>query len=253
MNQEQNYMRDAREAPWGLGATIVWGLFVTIVFIFLQGLVLVGFVAINTTNNTDASLYTMVKNLEVNGFIIAVATFVTTLLCVALIVVLVRLRRGLTVKRYLGLKAIAPRSLFIWIVIVTVFALISDLLTPVSGRPLIPDFMVDAYSTARCAPLFWCAIVVAAPLFEEVFFRGFLFEGFQQSRLGPLGAIAVTSFAWAIMHVQYGAYELGTVFVLGIIFGVARWKAQSLYPPLAMHALFNLFALIQLAAYFGSV
>jgi membrane protease YdiL (CAAX protease family) len=195
----------------------------------------------------------MVKNQGVNGFVMAVATFVTTPLCVALVAVLVWLRHGPTVKRYLGLKAIAPRTMLTWIVTLTVFAFISDLLTRLSGRPLIPDFMVEAYTTARSAPLFWFAIVVAAPLFEEVFFRGFLFEGFQYSRLGPLGAIGVTSLAWAIMHVQYGAYELGTVFVLGIFFGVARWKTQSLYPPLAMHALFNLFALIQLAAYFGSI
>jgi membrane protease YdiL (CAAX protease family) len=225
---------------------------VTAAFIFLQGLVLVWFAAADAANNPAASLHSMVKNLKVNGFVIAVATFVTTPLCIALIALVAWLRHGPTIRRYLGLKATAPRTMLIWIVTLTVFALISDLLTRLSGRPLIPDFMVDAYATARSAPLFWCAIVVAAPLFEEVFFRGFLFEGFQYSRLGPLGAIGVTSLAWAIMHVQYGAYELGTVFVLGIIFGVARWKAQSLYPPLAMHALFNLFALLQLAFYFGS-
>jgi hypothetical protein len=114
-----------------------------------------------------------------------------------------------------------------------------------------PDFMVDAYATAYFAPLFWLAIIVAAPLFEEVFFRGFLFEGFQHSRLGPLGAVFLTSLAWTILHVQYGAYELGTIFGLGVVFGVARLKTQSIYPPLAMHSLFNLFAMAQLVSYLG--
>jgi membrane protease YdiL (CAAX protease family) len=243
-------MIDSSQAPWGLGATVGWGILVATAFIFFQGLVLAGFVAVDAAKNSDAFMNTMVKNLKVNGFILAMATFVSTPLCIALIALLARLRRGPSVKSYLGLTAIAPRTMLIWLGILTLFALISDLLTRVLGRTLIPDFMVDAYATAHSAPLFLLAIVVVAPLFEEVFFRGFLFEGFQHSKLGSLGAVFWTSFAWTIMHVQYGAYELGTIFALGIVFGIARLKSQSIYPPLAMHSLFNLFAMVQLAVYF---
>ena len=155
-------------------------------------------------------------------------------------------------KRYLGLNAIAPRTMLTWLGILTLFALASDLLTRLLGRPIIPDFMAHIYETASVAPLLWIALIAAAPLFEEIFFRGFLFEGFQYSKLGPIGTVLLTSLGWTVLHLQYGAYELGTIFLLGVLFGVARLKTKSIYPPLAMHALFNLFAMVQLVAYFGS-
>jgi len=251
MNSDTNKATHSRETPWGMWGTVGWGLLVAGVFTILQGLVLAGFVASEVASNPDADLYAAARGLGGNGFVMTLATFVTTPLCIGLIALLVRLRKGPTIARYLGLKAIAPRTMLFWLGIVTLFALIAEFLAHLLGRPYMPDFMVDAYATAYFAPLFWLAIIVAAPLFEEVFFRGFLFEGFQHSRLGPLGAVFLTSLAWTILHVQYGAYELGTIFGLGVVFGVARLKTQSIYPPLAMHSLFNLFAMAQLVSYLG--
>ena len=156
-------------------------------------------------------------------------------------------------KRYLGLDAVAPRTILTWLGILTLFALASDFLTRLLGRPLVPEFMVNVYETASFAPLLWVAFIAAAPLFEEVFFRGFLFEGFRHSRIGSIGAVLVTSLGWTVLHLQYGAYELGIIFVLGILFGVARVKTRSIHPPVLMHALFNLFAMIQLVAFFDGV
>jgi membrane protease YdiL (CAAX protease family) len=252
MHAEANHMIASKDMPWGMWATIGFGLVVGAIFILLQVLLFEGFVAVERTMKLDIGVDAMSKNLRMSGFFIAVATFVTTPLCICFITLLVRLRRSLTVKQYLGLNVIAPKTMLLWLGMVTLFALISDCLTRLLGRPLIPDFMVDVYTTAYFAPLFWIAIVVAVPLFEEVFFRGFLFEGFRHSKLGPIGAVLLTSLAWTVLHVQYGAYELGTIFILGVVFGAARLKTRSIYPPIAMHSLFNLFAMIQLVASLGS-
>lgn len=248
---DTNKTTKARGTPWGLGATVGWGLLVAAFFIVLQGFVLAGFVAREVAGNPDADIYMAAKELGRNGFLMALATLVTTPLCIGLIVFLVRLRKGPTIARYLGLKAIALRTMLFWLGIITLFALLAELLAHLAGWPFMPDFMVAAYATAYFPPLFWIALIVAAPLFEEVFFRGFLFEGFQHSRVGPQGAVFLTALAWTILHVQYSGYELVTVFVLGVIFGIARWKTQSIFSPLAMHSLFNLFAMAQLVAYFG--
>jgi membrane protease YdiL (CAAX protease family) len=251
MTSDTNKTPYSAETPWGIWATVGWGLLVAGVFIVLQGSVLAGFIAREVAGNPDADIYMAAKELGRNGFLMALATLVTTPLCIGLIVFLVRLQKGPTIARYLGLKAIGPRTMLFWLGIITLFALLAELLAHLAGWPFLPDFMVAAYATAYFPPLFWIALIVAAPLFEEVFFRGFLFEGFQHSRVGPGGAVCLTSVAWTILHVQYGGYELGTIFALGVIFGIARWKTQSIYPPLAMHSLFNLFAMAQLVAYFG--
>jgi membrane protease YdiL (CAAX protease family) len=244
-------MSDSGTTPWGAWATVGWGVVILIAFFVFQGFVYLGFAAVEAVRNPDLSFDAMVKSIGMNGFVISVTSCVTTPLCIGLIVLFVWLRQGPSVKRYLGLNAIALRTIFMWLGIVTLFALASDMLTRYLGRPIVPEFMVQLFETASVAPLLWIALIVAAPLFEEVFFRGFIFKGFQHSKLGPIGTVLLTSLGWTVLHLQYGAYELVTIFLLGILFGVARLKSKSIYPTLAMHALFNLFAMIQLISLVG--
>ena len=253
MHAETSYMSDSSKTPWGAWATAGWGFLIMIAFFIFQGFVYAGFAAVEAVNNPGIRIDSMMKSIGMNGFVIVVTSCITTPLCIALIVVCARLRKGPSVKRYLGFNAVTPRTMLMWLGILTLFALASDVLTRLLGRPIVPDFMVHIYETVSIAPLLWIALIVSAPLFEEIFFRGFLFEGFQHSQLGPIGTIFLTSLGWTVLHLQYGTYELGTIFVLGILFGVARLKTRSIYPPLAMHTLFNLFAMVQLVAYFGSV
>jgi membrane protease YdiL (CAAX protease family) len=89
--------------------------------------------------------------------------------------------------------------------------------------------------------------VVAAPLYEETFFRGFMFRGIRQSRLGATGALLITAAVWALMHVQYDAFTVAQIFAGGILLGAARLKTGSIYTTLAMHALWGLVATIEIA------
>jgi len=88
--------------------------------------------------------------------------------------------------------------------------------------------------------------MVAAPLGEETLFRGFFFQGLLRSRLGAPGAIALSSLFWALIHVQYDAYGIATIFVTGLFLGYARLKTQSLYVPIFLHSLNNLGATLEL-------
>ena len=98
--------------------------------------------------------------------------------------------------------------------------------------------------------LIWIAVVIFAPVFEEIFFRGFLFAGFRNSRVGIIGAILLTAVLWALLHAtQYGIWELLVIFGLGVAFGVARWKTNSLFASLSMHSMWNLIAMVQTLLY----
>ena len=78
-------------------------------------------------------------------------------------------------------------------------------------------------------------VAVAAPIFEELVFRGFMYSGFERS-LGAVPAVLLTSAIFAMMHVQYNHYELLHIFVLGLVLAWARMRTQSLWTPIAMHA-----------------
>ena len=90
-------------------------------------------------------------------------------------------------------------------------------------------------------------MVIFAPIFEEVFFRGFLFVGLRQSRVGVVGTIGLTALIWTLMHVQYSVYEMSTIFVLGIVLGIGRFKTDSLWSALLMHVFVNLIATLEVS------
>jgi len=88
-------------------------------------------------------------------------------------------------------------------------------------------------------------VLLAAPICEEIIFRGFLFDGFRASRLGPPAAIIITAVTWTALHAQYDAYGLATILVIGILLGLARHGTGSIVPCVAMHFANNLVAVIE--------
>jgi len=129
-----------------------------------------------------------------------------------------------------------------------VMVVLSDGLTALMGRPIVPDIMVKAYQTAYFPPMLWLAVIVGAPLSEEIMFRGFLFKGILHSKLGGVGAVLMTSLIWSLIHAQYDWYGKATIFVSGLLIGSARLRTDSVYPGIVMHASMNLIATVQVMA-----
>ena len=78
-------------------------------------------------------------------------------------------------------------------------------------------------------------------------FRGFLFQGLMCSRLGPTGAVLLTSLLWAVIHLQYGPVEITFIFLLGVVLGCIRLKTGSIWTPFLVHAVSNLIATVEVA------
>jgi hypothetical protein len=118
-----------------------------------------------------------------------------------------------------------------------------------SGRELVPSFQVEAYQSAKDAGwlvLMTFAIVVIAPVGEEVIFRGFLFRGLVRPHREWL-AIAVIAAAWALLHIQYDWLGMAQIFAVGMIFGWFRWASGSTTLTIMMHVLVNAEAMIETA------
>ncbi len=78
--------------------------------------------------------------------------------------------------------------------------------------------------------------VVAAPVFEEIVFRGILFPWLVR-RAGLWPGIVCVSFFFAGLHMHLPS--LLPLFLLSVMFCVAYARTQSLWVPIGMHALFN--------------
>ena len=122
------------------------------------------------------------------------------------------------------------------------------------GREATPGFMTDLLKSGRdkgAALMLLFAFSVAAPMSEEVLARGFLYRGWSASFLRVPGAILLSSLLWTVVHLQYDLYFLAEVFSIGLWFGYMRYRSNSLWLTIVLHALNNLTAVV-LTMWLGS-
>ncbi|MCD4657184.1 MAG: CPBP family intramembrane metalloprotease [Planctomycetes bacterium] len=80
------------------------------------------------------------------------------------------------------------------------------------------------------------AVVVGAPIFEEIVFRGFLFQALRKHQSIMLAATS-QGFIFAILHMSLSAFL--PLWVLGVVLALMAEKFQSLLPSIIAHAIFN--------------
>ncbi len=231
--------------PWGFWATAGLGVAVFVAFLVIQSVASIPFVLAGMVENPGMSSADVALTLSTNSEYIAAALLATGTLGTLAVGSFAWLRRGIPVRDYLALSAPKGRALVLWIAVTVAAVALLQAATVLLGRDT-PEFVVDLYANVRLPLLLAIGTVVGAPLFEEAFFRGFLFAGWSRSRLGVSGTILLTSFVWALMHIQYGIYEIAQIFLLGIVLAAARAHTGTLAVPLAMHAMVNLGAHMQM-------
>ena len=247
-------MRDDMSAkPWGLWATLGFSAIVLALYAVLQILVATVFASFAKAEHPELDLEVYAKSLSSNGFCFAIMAVVSGLICTPLTLLFTKLRKTISVKNYIGFKEPLKREWVQWLLILAAFLFLSDGVSLLLHQPIVPPFMVDAYKTASSLPALLFAIVVVAPIFEEIFFRGFLFQGIRYSRLGPIGAIGITSLVWAVIHLQYDIYGMATVFALGLLFAMARLKTDSIHLLMVMHSIVGLVATLETVLYVHSL
>jgi membrane protease YdiL (CAAX protease family) len=97
--------------------------------------------------------------------------------------------------------------------------------------------------------LFGAMAVTLAPLFEEMFFRGFL-QPLLSRTFGIVIGIAVTAACFGALHgPEYsGAWQyIVAVFLVGVVLGIVRARANSLIPSTVTHACYNAAFIVALA------
>jgi uncharacterized protein len=234
--------------PWGFWATLGFSFAVMVMFTLVQLFVLLALVVVQSFEKPNFGAHDL-GEVANSGLYLSVASCISAPVCLALIVLFAKLRKHMTIRDYLSLNWVSAKNFVVWTAIVLVYVAITDGMTWLLGRDIVPEFMVETYHTAGFAPLLWVALIIAAPVFEELFFRGFMFRGIQYSLAGSLGAILITSLAWSIVHVQYDVYQVSEIFVSGMLLGIARSRHNSTALTVVLHSLMNLIATIELEVY----
>lgn len=158
-----------------------------------------------------------------------------------LLVLFLTKKRGISWSNDLGLVKPAIWALALWIVVWVGWMafdewLIARLdLDQAKPWPDLPPLVVA---------LRILTIGILGPISEELVVRGFFLHILRRTRLGVIGAILVTSLAWGVVH-SYGLGAIALIVGDGILLGAARVYGRSLYIPIAMHVIGNLFSIYQ--------
>jgi CAAX protease family protein len=233
----------SRPHPWGVPGTLLWG---------AAG---IGAIFLYATANEMWRAW--------SGSPIALpptfALFVQPLLdvlVIAMVVVAVR-QTGCRVSEYLGL--VRPRvgdvlrgigwGIVGWIAIALVAGIFMAVMMLLGKAPAAPASLpsvaallggVDKWAFLLSI---WILMVIVAPVAEELLFRGFLYRGLVDTRLGSFGAILLTSVVFGLIH-KYGfGWErvVATAF-LGLLLGWLRHRTGATNVPIVAHATANVIA-----------
>src|SRR5262245_9594142 len=234
---------------WGLVGTILWGALVAAIFVFVQVAGMLASISLGNPNLSPEELQALVEGAETNGSALSIATIATATVCVPLLLGIVKLKRGSRIASYLAVRLPPLKVLATWFGVLALFIALTEVVSVLMDRPAVPEFMASVYASTEPVWLLWVALAVAAPLFEEVFFRGFLLKGL--SFMGPVAAIGITAALWAAVHLQYDRYDVSVIFLLGLLLGTARVKTDSLLVPIVLHAAINLLATVETAFVLG--
>lgn len=112
---------------------------------------------------------------------------------------------------------------------------------PLSSAIPLPDFMRDIFLELMSNEgiLAFVTLAVAAPILEELIFRGIVLDGLLK-RYSPVKAILVSSFLFGIVHMN--PWQFVSAFLIGIFMGWVYWKSGNLALTIFIHFVNNAFA-----------
>ncbi len=115
-----------------------------------------------------------------------------------------------------------------------VVAFFYGLRLPIEAHPVVDELLKQDRMDLRLSLAF--SVVVAAPFFEEIFFRGFLYQALRR-RMYPWAAVLATGLLFAIIHPSF--FQASLVFPLGLLLAYLMEKTGSLIPCMVVHFLIN--------------
>jgi len=234
----------AAPRPWGYVSTLGW-----VIMAHVIGSA-AGFAAVHAVRPDAVGSLADINDLLKDGWLFALSTLVAAPVMIAVLVLAVRLR-SMTVSDYLALTWPSGRVIGIALAALVVFMPALDGFAYVMGQPIVTPFQIDLYIGAQKSGtllMLWIALVVAAPVWEEIAFRGFLYRGWVRSARSALPAIVIISAFFAILHLQYNWFGILQVFIIGLLLGFARWRSGSTCLTMLMHAVINFYSTVQTVA-----
>lgn len=184
----------------------------------------------------------ILKNLEIEQSITDGLIFLSLYIALFVITIKIGLQRIRSVNDHdfnIKIKAVSIPVIFISIVVLIALIIITE---PISLLIPMPD-SVKAYFEKMIQPniLSFISVAVAAPILEEILFRGIILEGFLRN-YSPQKAIIWSAVLFGVFHLN--PWQAIGAIIFGLFFGWLYWKTNSLIPGIILHFVNNFAAFI---------
>lgn len=206
-----------------------------------------GFVGLFSTvayaTNFSASTDTPEEPLYESSFFVASLFGLGLMLGAALLVAFGARKRDLfALRRPRSWRRAIAIAIGVLVGVLALSGLVSLWLDPGEEQGLLPEEWPPP--DAAVFALNAVAVIVGAPLAEEILFRGLGYS--LLARFGTPVAVIGTAAAWGAAHGLVEAFPL--IFALGVGLALLRRFTGSVFPGMILHALFNALALVTAAA-----
>lgn len=227
---------------YGVAMTCVLSCVILLVFFTIQivGVAIFASYVLPASQATNWQIMLLMGNQ--NGTVMGLMVTMVFVVIISTVAIIIKLKKGACVQDYLALYGFTGSQfwrgvglLFLLNIVIQVVSVWLDL------KPM--DFLDTMYATAHPLWLLVLAMVVLAPIYEEVMFRGFMWVGLAKSRLGFWGATFITSAIFAAIHTQYTSVELIAIVALAFLFSYTRARSGSLLLPMVLHIFNNALAM----------
>jgi membrane protease YdiL (CAAX protease family) len=237
----------AQPPTWGYFSSFGW---VAVAYIAAST---IGFFAMAALWPERVSALSDLDALQKDAWAFSVSTLIATPLVVGILMAAARLLRW-TATDYLALYGPGRRQVLIALVALAAFLPVMDSVTYLLGHPVVTPFQIELYQSAEKSGallLLWLTLVVAAPVGEELAFRGFLFRGWVRPGRSAMPAIVIIAALFAVLHFQYNWFGILQVFAIGFVLTWFRWASGSTLLTIVMHAVINAYSTVQTVVYLG--
>ena len=168
-----------------------------------------------------------------------VLSFISSVLNIGIIYFFVCKRKNKTIREGFFLNSLSSKILLISVLSGIVMPLIS---LPVIFKFAPSEFYAMDMAKTKSGLIYLFTMALLAPVFEEIFYRGFFFPFFQ-SRLNSFWAVIITALFFGLSHYMNigNAHILLSLFIFyGFVLTLLRYYSNSLLSPMLAHFLHNL-------------
>ena len=137
-----------------------------------------------------------------------------------------------------GLRSFRPSAVGWTLLALVAYLVLTSIYTVLVDPPSeqLPSGLEDADTDLALALATGLLLIGVAPLAEEVFFRGYLYQSFRNS-FGVLPGALLSGLLFGAIHLEL--FKLVQLAILGVILALLFEKTQSLWPPIILHAVNN--------------